>query len=171
MQSELSGVQVGCYELRQAWFWHFNMRLSVFFNSCRGVLIFLVLMFWDRLRRCPLTAASQWGMRDELRLCHLFYAPLLGEQAVLSQKRAGWSFGMLLGDAVVSGQHQTTNILNRLHAGLELRPPVTSSTGRFTPFPSLQGLEVLVAYVVALQARTVTARSLGRRFCLRLSFT
>ena len=35
---------------------------SVFFlHSWRWVCTFLVLMFWDRLRRCPLTTASQLG--------------------------------------------------------------------------------------------------------------
>ena len=38
------------------------------------------------------------------------------------------------------GQHQATNVLNRLHAGLELRLPVTSSTCRFCPFPIATGL-------------------------------
>jgi len=61
------------------------------------------------------------------------------EQAVLSLKRAAWSFKALPGDAVVSGQHQTTNILNRLHAGLELRLPVTSFTCRFRPLPIAAG--------------------------------
>ena len=43
--------------------------------------------------------------------------PLLEEQAVLSLKRSAWSFRVLPGDAIISGQHQTTNILNRQHAG------------------------------------------------------
>ena len=43
------------------------------------------------------------------------------------------------------GQHQATNILNRLHAGLELRLPVSSSTYRFRPFPVATGLDELVA--------------------------
>lgn len=59
---------------------------------------------------------------------------------MLSLERAAWSFRVLPGDAVVSGQHQTTNILNRLYAGLELRLPVTSSTCRFRPFPIATGL-------------------------------
>ena len=84
-------------------------------------------------------------MRDELRLGHLFKAPLLVEQTVLSLKRAAWPFRVLPGDFVVSGQHQMTNILNCLYAGLELRSPVISFTYCFAPFPSLQGLEVLVA--------------------------
>ena len=100
---------------------------------------------------------ANWKMREELRFGHLFLAPLLVEQAVLSLKRAAWPFRVLSikraawpfrvlpGDAVISVQHQTTNILNRRHAGLGLRPPVTSFICRFAPFPSLQGLEVLVA--------------------------
>lgn len=59
---------------------------------------------------------------------------------MLSLERAAWSFRVLPGDAVVSVQHQTTNILNRLYAGLELRLPVTSSTCRFRPFPIATGL-------------------------------
>jgi hypothetical protein len=42
------------------------------------------------------------------------------------------------------GQHQATNILNRLHAGLGLRLPVTSSTCRFRPSPIATGLGVVV---------------------------
>ena len=38
------------------------------------------------------------------------------------------------------GQHQATNILNRLYAGLELRLPVSSSTCRVRPFPIATGL-------------------------------
>ena len=52
------------------------------------------------------------------------------KQAVLSLKRAAWSFRVLPDDAVVSGQHQTINILNSHHAGLGLRPPLL-----FHPFP------------------------------------
>jgi len=37
-------------------------------------------------------------------------------------------------------QHQATNILNGLHAGFELRLPVSSSTCRFRPFPVAAGL-------------------------------
>lgn len=62
------------------------------------------------------------------------------EQAVLSLKRAAWSFGVLPSDVVISGQRQATNIPNRLHAGLRLRLPVTSSTCRFRPFPIATGL-------------------------------
>ena len=69
---------------------------------------------------------------------------MLVEQAVLSLKRAAWSFRVLPGDAVVSGQHQTTNILNHLHTEMGHQPPVTSFTCCFASFPSLQGLEVLV---------------------------
>ena len=54
---------------------------------------------------------------------------------MLSLEKAAWSFRVLPGDTGVSGQHQTTNILNRLYAGLELRLPVTSFTCRFRPFP------------------------------------
>ena len=143
MQSEQSDVQVGCSELRQAWFWRSSMRLSVFFHSRRWVGTFLILMFWDCLRSCPLTAASQ--MRDKFWLGYLFCAPLLVEQAVPSLKGTAWSFRVLPGDAVVSGQHKTTNILNGQHSGLRLRPTMTSFTCRFALFPSLQGLEVLVA--------------------------
>lgn len=42
------------------------------------------------------------------------------EQAILSLKMIAWSFRLLPDDVVFSGQHQTTNILNRLHARLGL---------------------------------------------------
>jgi hypothetical protein len=54
---------------------------------------------------------------------------------VLSLKRAAWSFRVLPGDTVVPSQHQMTNILNHLHAGLELRLSVTYFTYHFRPFP------------------------------------
>ena len=61
MQSELSDVQVAFCELRQVWFWRSSMRLSVFLYPLRWVRTFFVLMFLDRLRRFPLTTASQQG--------------------------------------------------------------------------------------------------------------
>jgi hypothetical protein len=50
---------------------------------------------------------------------------------------------VLLGAAVVLGQHHTTIILNHLLAGLELRLIVASFTSRFGPFPINTGLEVV----------------------------
>ena len=61
MQSELSNVQVSCYELCQAWFWHSSMWLSVFLQPWRWVRTFLVLLLWNCLRKCPLTMAIQLG--------------------------------------------------------------------------------------------------------------
>ena len=102
------------------------MQLSVFLYSRRWMHTFFVFMFWDHLRRCPLIIASQLG--DKRRA--LVWSPFLVEQAMLSLKRTGWSFDVLPDDAVVSDHHQTTNIPNCLHAGLGLRPSVTSFTYR-----------------------------------------
>lgn len=41
------------------------------------------------------------------------------------------------------GQHQATNILNRLHAGLGLQLPVTSFTCCFRPSPIATGLWIV----------------------------
>ena len=129
MQSELSDIQVGCCLLCQAWFWCSSMWLSVFLHSWRWVLTLLVLMFWDRLRRCPLTVASQLG--DERQA--LVRPPFLDPYPCV-QSAARWCCHL----------RSTSDDLNHLHAGLELQPPVTSFTCRFAPFLSLQGLEVLV---------------------------
>ena len=86
-------------------------------------------------RRCPLTAASQ--LRDGRRTS-------TWKQALLSLNRSAWLLSMLPVDAVISFQHQTTFILYHMHA-IRLQPPVTYFTCRFAPFPSLQGLEVLMA--------------------------
>ena len=92
------------------------------------------------MRRCPLTAASQLG--DERRA--LFRPPFLGpspcEASSAVPKEGCLVVQGVPGDVVASGQHQTTNILNRLYAGLRLRLPVTSSTCRFHPFPIATGL-------------------------------
>ena len=138
MQSELSHLQVGCCELRPAWFWCSSIRLSVFLHPWSWVRTFLVLMFLDRLRRYPLTAASQLGDERRASVRPPFLGPYLCGASIAVPKEAACLFRVLLDDAVSSGQHQKTNILNRLHAGLKLRPPVTFS-------PSLQSLEVLVA--------------------------
>ena len=130
---------------------------------------------------------------------------------MLSLEKAAWSFRVLPGDVVIfKVNSQTTNILNRLHAGLELRLPVASSTCRFRPFPIATGLLELIvekgekgwagrglvlgpaqrlfnvrdsarntiptlytrgSSAMAQQAETVTARSAGRKFYIRLSLS
>ena len=116
-----------------------------YFLLLEMVRTFLVLMFWDRLRRCPLTVASQVGNERQasIRLPFLGPSPYGASGAV--PKESCLVVNGAADDAVVLGQHQTTNILNRLQAGLGLRPPVSSFTYRFVPFPLLQGLERLVA--------------------------
>jgi len=51
-------------------------------------------LFFDHLERCPLTAASQPGEKED-ELCVGHQARLPVEQAVLSLKRAAWSFRVL----------------------------------------------------------------------------
>ena len=53
--------QVDCCELHQAWFWCSSIRLSVFLHPWWWFRTFRVLMCLDRLRRCPVTVASQLG--------------------------------------------------------------------------------------------------------------
>ena len=50
---------------------------TIFLHSSRRVRTFLVLMFLERWRRCPLTAASQ--LRDERRAS--FRPPFLGSSS------------------------------------------------------------------------------------------
>ena len=64
MQSELNDVQVGCSQLRQAWFWRIFCTLGGGF----------ILMFWDRLR-CSLTVASQLGDERRASVRPLFLGP------------------------------------------------------------------------------------------------
>ena len=111
---------------------------------------------------------------------------------MLSLKRAAWSFGVLSSDVVISGQRQATNIPNRLHAGLRLRLPVTSFTCLFRPLPIATGVggvegvadlnvsfeTAQMSFKVKFSVRstgatlyTVTARSTGRRFYIRLSLS
>ena len=131
MQSELSDVQVSCCELRQAWFWRSSMWLQVFLHSWRWVRTFLVLTFWNSLRRCPLTAASQ--LEDERRAS---VRPPFLDPSPFGASSAVPNEGCRL--------RSTSDDLNCQHTGLGLQPPVTSFTCRFAPFLSLQGLEVLM---------------------------
>ena len=95
---------------------------------------------------------ANWRIRDKLLLGHLFLAPLFVDQELLFLKEAAWSFRVLPGDVVVSGEHQTTYFLNCLHARLELGPPVTSFPCLFAPFLSLQDLKVLMESRLVLWA-------------------
>jgi hypothetical protein len=63
---------------------------------------------------------------------------------IASSAVPAWSFRMLPGDTIVSNQYQMTNILNHLHADLELRFPVIYFTFRFRPFPITTGLGEVV---------------------------
>ena len=77
---------------------------------------------------------------------------------MLSLKRVAWSSRVLPGNVVVSGQHQTTNMLNCLHAGLELRPLVTSFTCCFALFPSSQDLMTSLTWTCPLSLRNKVFR-------------
>ena len=125
-----------------------------FLHSLKWVRTFLVLMFWGRLRGCPLTASRQLvgERRASVTPPFLGHSPCGASSDVPKE-----SCLVVLGD-VASGHYQTTNTLKCLHAGLGLRLSVTSFTCGFAPFPSLHSLVASWTWICPFSLRNEVFR-------------